>query len=98
MASDNSKIWSVMSLVAGLGAAAVTRKVLDTSWKAASGRTPPENPADPDVSIAEAMGWASLTGAAVALARMLAQRRAAGYYVKSTGHLPPNLKKDDQKA
>jgi hypothetical protein len=30
----------------------------------------------------------------VALARMLAQRRAAGYYVKSTGHLPPNLKKD----
>ena len=98
MASDNSKIWSVMSLVAGLGAAAVTRKVLDTSWKAASGRKPPENPADPDVSIAEAMVWASLTGAAVALARMLAQRRAAGYYVKSTGHLPPNLKKDDQKA
>jgi hypothetical protein len=98
MAKDSSKVWAVMSLVAGIGAATVTRKVLDTSWKAASGRKPPQNPADPDVGIAEAVVWASLTGAAVALARMLAQRRAADYYTRSTGHLPPELKKDEQKA
>ena len=35
---------------------------------------------------------------AIALARMLATRRAAGYYEKSTGHLPPELAKDDQQA
>ena len=38
----------------------------------------------------------ALSGALVALARMFAQRRAAGYYAKSTGHLPPGLKKGDQ--
>jgi hypothetical protein len=85
-----------MSLVAGLGAAAVTRAVLDRSWKAAAGKNPPENPADPDVGFGEAVLWASVTGAAVALARMLAQRRAANYYTRSTGHLPPGLKPGDE--
>ena len=95
MASDSSKIWSVMSLAAGIGAATVARKVLNTSWRAAAGKNPPENPADPDVSIAEAMVWASVTGAAIALARMLAQRRAAHYYARSTGHNPPGLRHGD---
>jgi hypothetical protein len=95
MASDSSKVWTVFSLVAGLGAAAVMRKLLDHSWKAASGKNPPENPADPDVSIGEAVMWASVTGAAVALARMLAQRRAASYYARSTGKLPPGLRHGD---
>jgi hypothetical protein len=96
MASDSSRVWTVMSLVAGLGAAAITRKLLDRSWKAASGKNPPENPADPDVSIGEAVVWAAITGAAVALARMVAQRRAASYYHRSTGHLPPGLRKGDE--
>ena len=96
MASDSSKVWTVFSLVAGLGAAALTRKLLDRSWKAAAGKNPPDNSADPDVSLGEAVMWASLTGAAVALARMLAQRRAAGYYAKSTGRLPPGLRHGDK--
>jgi hypothetical protein len=96
MASDNSKVWTVMSLVAGLGAAALTRKLLDHSWKVAAGKNPPENPADPDVGIGEAVMWASITGAAVALARMVAQRRAASYYARSTGHLPPGLRQGDE--
>ena len=95
MASDSSKVWTVMSLVAGLGAAAVTRKVLDRSWKVAAGKNPPENPADPDTSFAEAVVWASVTGAAIAIARMVAQRRAAHYYARSTGHLPPGLRAGD---
>jgi len=96
MAEDSSKIWSVMSLVSALGAAAFARKAIDTSWRAATGKNPPDNPADPDVQIGEAVAWAATTGALVALARMLAQRRAAGYYAKSTGHLPPGLKKGDK--
>src|SRR3954467_6479449 len=95
MASDSSKMWSIRSLAAGLGAAALTRKLLDRSWKVAAGKNPPENPADPDVSIGEAVMWASVTGAAVAMARMLAQRRAASYYQRSTGHLPPGLRAGD---
>ena len=27
-----------------------------------------------------------------------AARRAAGYYLRSTGHLPPELRADDQRA
>jgi len=93
-----SKVWTAFSLVAALGAALVARKTLDKSWKVATGKKPPENPADPDVDLWEAVTWAAVTGAFVALARMLAQRKAASYYAKSTGHLPPDLKKDDQDA
>ena len=93
--SGGSKLWTVFSLVSALGAAAVAKKALDTGWRAATGKHPPENPADPDVSLGEAVMWASITGAAVALARMLAQRRAASYYQRSTGHLPPGLRAGD---
>jgi len=34
----------------------------------------------------------------VGIARMLGTRRAANYYYRSTGHLPPDLEKDRQKA
>src|SRR5689334_14299681 len=96
--ASGSKVWTVMSLGAALGAAAVAKKGLNTTWKAATGKEPPENPADPDVEIWEAVLWATVSGTFVGLARMLAQRRAAGYYAKSTGHLPPSLQKDGQKA
>lgn len=94
MAKDSSKIWSAFSLAAALGAAAVAKKGLDGGWKAATGKQPPENPADPDVDVWEAVAWAAASGTFVALAKMFAQRRAANYYVKSTGHLPPPLQKD----
>jgi len=88
---DSSKVWSVFSLVAALLAATVARKLLNTVWKAATGKEPPANPADPQVAMAEALAWATLSGTLVAVARMLASRRAAGYYAKSTGHLPPGV-------
>jgi hypothetical protein len=94
--ASGSKVWTVFSLGAALGAAAVARKTIDKSWKLATGKNPPENPADPDVDVWEAVAWASVTGAFIALARMLAQRRAASYYTRSTGHLPPDLQKDGQ--
>ena len=96
MATGSSKVWTVFSLVTALGAAAVARKTLDKSWKVATGKKPPENPADPDVEIWEAVAWAAVSGTLVGLARMLAQRRAASYYARSTGHLPPDLRKDGE--
>jgi hypothetical protein len=91
---DSSKVWSLFSLVAALTGATVAKKVLNTSWKAATGKEPPANPADPDVAMAEAVAWAAASGTLVALARMLATRRAASYYQRSTGHLPPQLQAD----
>ena len=45
-----------------LGAAALAKKALDTGWKAATGKHPPENPADPDVAMGEAVAWAVVSG------------------------------------
>ena len=92
---SGSKVWSLMSLVAVIGAAAVAKKALHTGWKTATGKNPPANPADPDVDMREAVAWAAVSGALIGLARMFAARRAAGYYAKSTGHLPPGLQKGD---
>jgi hypothetical protein len=94
MAKDSSKVWSLFSLGSALLAATVARRALNTSWKAATGKQPPANPADPDIDIWEAVAWAAVSGTLVALARMLATRRAATYYAKSTGHLPPGLGAD----
>ncbi|WP_181310731.1 DUF4235 domain-containing protein [Nocardioides campestrisoli] len=92
----SSKFWTVFSLGSAIAAAAVAKKALNTSWRAATGKNPPANPADPDVDLWEAVAWAAVSGTAIGLARMLATRKAANYYAKSTGHLPPELKKDGQ--
>ena len=94
MASDSSKVWTIFSLVSALSAAVVAKKAITTTWKAATGKEPPANPADPQVDIWEAVAWAAFSGTLIALARMLASRKAAGYYAKSTGHLPPGVAGD----
>jgi hypothetical protein len=93
--ASGSKVWSAFALLSTLGATMVARKAMSTSWKVATGKNPPNNPAHPDVSINEAVAWAIASGVAVGLARMLASRKAADYYRRSTGHLPPNLEDID---
>ena len=88
---SSSKVWSLFSLLAALLAATLARKTLNTTWKVATGKEPPANPADPQVAMIEAIAWAALSGTLVAVARMLATRKAANYYAKSTGHLPPGV-------
>ena len=95
---SSSKLYAAFSLAAAVGAAAVAKKGLNPSWRVATGKNPPANPADPDVSLTEAVMWAALSGTLIGVARMLATRRAAHYYARSTGHLPPQLQKDDQDA
>ncbi|MCD4532559.1 DUF4235 domain-containing protein [Nocardioides sp. cx-169] len=96
MASDSSKIFTAVSLVSAVGAAAMAKKTLNVSWKAATGKNPPANPADPDVNVWEAVAWAAVSGTLIGLARMFAARQAAQVYAKQTGHLPPGLRKDGQ--
>ena len=92
--TDSSKVWGVFSLVTALLAATVARKTLNASWKVATGKQPPANPASPDVDMREALAWAAVSGTLIAVARMLATRRAAHYYARSTGHLPPGVADD----
>ena len=89
--ASGSKVWSAYALGATVIAGIAARTAMTTSWKVATGKNPPANPAHPDVSLGEAAAWAAVSGVAVGLARMLASRKAADYYRKSTGHLPANL-------
>ena len=47
LSHSNSKLYSAFSLVAALGAAAVAKKGLNTSWRAATGKNPPGQPGRP---------------------------------------------------
>jgi Protein of unknown function (DUF4235) len=59
-------------------AATLVRNVVQRAWVKATGKVPPENPESPDVRWTEAVGWSVLSGTSVAVARLLAKRRAAG--------------------
>ena len=93
--ASGSKVWTIYGLVATMAATILARKALNATWKLSTGKTPPKNAAHPDVSMGEAITWAAVSGVAVGLARMLASRKAADYYRKSTGHLPANLEDVD---
>ncbi len=87
--------WKVLGTSAAVGAAAVTRKLVTSGWTAATGKEPPANPEDPEVSWPEAVGWAVASGALIGVARLLATRKAATYYAKSAGHPPKKLQRAD---
>jgi Protein of unknown function (DUF4235) len=57
-----------------MAAAFIARKALITVWTKATGKKPPTNPEDPQVALAEALGWSMLVGITVAAARVVAIR------------------------
>jgi uncharacterized protein DUF4235 len=83
--------WKVLGLGSAIGAAVVAKKVLNTGWEKVTGDAPPANPESPDTTWQEALLFAVVSGAVVGVARMLATRKAADYFRRSTGHLPPGL-------
>lgn len=89
-------MWKVLAIVSGLVGAKVAKAATDGTWKAATGGTPPQNPADPDVGWKEAAAFAVVSGGIMAIARMVAQKQAAHFYTKSAGHPPAALKADKQ--
>lgn len=93
MAADKpSKTWKIFGTVSAIAAGVATKKLLEAAWKTATGHAPPENPEHPDVQWWEAVSFAIASGAAIGVARMLAARKAAEYYRKSTGRLPAGMK------
>ena len=89
---DSGKVG--YKILATLGAAAstlVARKVVKATWKTATGKEPPSNPARSDVTWSEAVTWAVLSAAAVAAAKVMAQRRVAATWQRASGVLPPGL-------
>ena len=88
---SGGKIYKIIALVASLAGAMVARKTLTFAWKTLSGKAPPANPEHPDVTWPEAASWAIVSGAVVGLARLVAQKKVAASWHRSTGSLPPGL-------
>ncbi len=91
MAAKPSLGWRLLGGLSAILAGIAARKVLTKGWVRSTGHQPPANPAAPGTEWREAIAFAVASGAAMGLARMLATRKAAGYYRKSTGHLPAGM-------
>lgn len=83
--------WKVMGMGSAVLAGIAARKVITAAWRKGTGEDPPANPESPDTTWPQAIAWALASGAAIGLARMLATRKAADYFRRSSGHLPPGL-------
>jgi hypothetical protein len=88
-----SFVWRVLGAGSAVVAATLADRGVRALWTAVTGNRPPEVPENPDTRWGEAVSWALLSGAAVALARLAATRRAANYYRESTGELPKRLRR-----
>lgn len=76
-----------------IGGIAMAR-ALDATWRTATGRKPPTKPENIEIADREALLWAALSGMAIGVAKTYATRRAAAYWLRSTGELPPGMRKD----
>jgi hypothetical protein len=83
--------WRILGGVAAALAGIAARRALILGWKKTTGKEPPANPESPGTQWSEAIAWAVTSGALLGLARMLATRKAAEYYRRSTGHLPKGM-------
>jgi hypothetical protein len=64
-------------LVAALATTAAVyaaRKVVTALWTRTTGKVPPTDPADPEVTVVEMLGWAAVAGVTVEAARLFATR------------------------
>ncbi len=83
--------WKVLGTGSAVLAAAAAQRGLSAAWRVATGTPPPTIPEDPDTDWGEAVAWAALCGVVVGVVRLVAVRKAANYYRRSTGSLPKAL-------
>jgi hypothetical protein len=72
MADKGDLGWRLLAGAAAFGAGFVARKAITIGWKQVTGKEPPTNPESPEVELAEAIGWAVVTGVGMEVARLLA--------------------------
>ncbi len=81
-------VWKLLSILFRVVALAVVNKALLVSWQAVTGHAAPEEPESPEVSAREALVFAALSGALVAVVRTMATRQVAKRTVKKGKELP----------
>lgn len=89
---SHKRTWKLFDKGATVLAGALATQISGLTWRAATGKRPPTSPAHPEIRLAEAVTWAALAGATVELTKIVINRKAVDYWVRSTGELPPGLK------
>ncbi|GEK23556.1 DUF4235 domain-containing protein [Cellulomonas xylanilytica] len=83
---DDKQSQSIIAKLVGtgvaLGAAVVVQKIITQAWKAKTGHKPPAADDQGDAGLAEIVAAAALTGALVAISRVLATRGTARFTAK----------------
>ncbi|RJL34251.1 DUF4235 domain-containing protein [Bailinhaonella thermotolerans] len=72
----NELAWRLVGGVVAMGAGFAARKVIEFGWTKATGKRPPANVDDPELRLAEALGFAVVMGVGMEVARILAMRTA----------------------
>jgi hypothetical protein len=81
-----------MDMGSTVAATAAAREVPAITWRVVTGRRPPVATRNPDAPLREIVLWSFVGGGLAELTRVLIKRSTATYWVKSTGHLPPDMK------
>ncbi|MBA2446087.1 MAG: DUF4235 domain-containing protein [Nocardioidaceae bacterium] len=89
--AKGKRAWKMLGSGSALVAGVAVARLLDAAWATATGHKPPTRPENPDIGGREAMLWAAVSGMAIGVAKTYATRRAAQYWVKSTGEVPPGM-------
>lgn len=92
MSGSTSKVgWKVVGGAASALAGTAANRGVTIAYRKIRKSDPPSNPADPGTAWPEAIVWAALSGLAVGLGRLAAERTAAHGWVRATGSLPPGM-------
>jgi len=89
--SNQTMLWKGAGALSGVASGGLTRNVMKRGWTKWKGSDPPTNPASPSTKWSEALAWAVACGVAMAVARLVAQRGAAGVWKMATGSYPEGL-------
>ncbi|MDO5534279.1 MAG: DUF4235 domain-containing protein [Propionibacteriaceae bacterium] len=81
-------VWNGYSTLAGLIAAIVTKKAVDSAWTFVTGEEPPE-PNNPETPTTHAAIWVLAMAAGVGLSQVLVNRFIAERWEKHTGEASP---------
>jgi hypothetical protein len=81
--------FKVVNLAISIPVGIAVRKGVQKLWLSARPDDPPRKPTDPEVSWGDALGWAALSAAGVAVAELVSLKGAAEVYRFLSGSNPP---------
>ncbi|CAO5251083.1 DUF4235 domain-containing protein [Frankia sp. AgKG'84/4] len=92
MAKAASKLgWKVVGGAATALAGTAASRGVTIAYRKVRKSDPPVNPADPDTALVEAIAWAAISGLAIGLGRLAAERAVARGWSRATGTPPPGM-------